>query len=58
MIKIKPRGTILENIINYFGDKFKCNFISNYGIGSYFNQKLPSDWRSINIDLIVIEDKL
>jgi hypothetical protein len=52
--KIKTKDSIISIIIDYLEDSFKENIISVYGIGSYFNKKLPSDWKITDIDVIVI----
>jgi len=52
--KIKTKDSIISNIINYLEDSFKDNIISVYGIGSYFDETLPFDWKSTDIDVIVI----
>ena len=54
MNKIKTKDSIISNIINYLEDSFKDNIISVYGIGSYFDETLPSDWKNTDIDVIVI----
>ena len=54
MNKIKTKDSIISNIINYLEDSFKDNIISVYGIGSYFDETLPFDWKSTDIDVIVI----
>jgi len=52
--EIKTKDSIISNIINYLKDSFKDNIISVYGIGSYFDESLPSDWKNNDIDVIVI----
>jgi len=52
--KIKIKDRIISNIINYLEDSFKDNIISVYGIGSYFDETLPSDWKNNDVDVIVI----
>jgi len=52
--KIIIKDSIISNIINYLEDSFKDNIISVYGIGSYFDDTLPSDWKNTDIDVIVI----
>lgn len=54
MNEIKTKDSIISNIINYLKDSFKDNIISVYGIGSYFDESLPSDWKNNDIDVIVI----
>ncbi len=54
MNKIKTKDSIISNIINYLEDSFRDNIISVYGIGSYFDKTLPSDWKNTDIDVIVI----
>jgi len=45
---------ILEKIIDNLKERFTGNIISIYGIGSYFDDSLPSDWIKKDLDLIVI----
>jgi hypothetical protein len=52
--KIKTKNSIISIIIDYLEDSFKDNIISVYGIGSYFDKTLPSDWKITDIDVIVI----
>jgi len=54
MNKIKTKDSTISIIINYLEDSFKDNIISVYGIGSYFDEALPSDWKITDIDVIVI----
>ena len=54
MNKIKTKDRIISNIINYLEDSFRDNIISVYGIGSYFDETLPFDWKITDIDIIVI----
>lgn len=54
MNKIKTKDSIISNIINYLEDSFSDNIISVYGIGSYFDETLPFDWKITDIDIIVI----
>ncbi|MBY9010773.1 MAG: hypothetical protein KGD70_00185 [Candidatus Lokiarchaeota archaeon] len=54
MNKIKTKNSIISIIIDYLEDSFKDNIISVYGIGSYFDKTLPSDWKITDIDVIVI----
>ena len=54
MKKIRTKDVIISNIINYLEDNFKDNIISVFGIGSYFDKALPSDWNITDIDVIVM----
>jgi len=56
--KIKTKDSIISIIINYLEDSFKDTIISVYGIGSYFDKTLPSDWKNTDIDVIVIVNSL
>ena len=58
MKKIRTKDVIISNIINYLEDNFKDNIISVFGIGSYFDKALPSDWNITDIDVIVIVKSL
>jgi len=52
--KIKPVDIITSSIIKYLQTNLKGEIISIFGIGSYFDKNLPSDWRNTDIDVIVV----
>jgi len=56
--KIKAVDNITTSIIKYLQTNFKGEIISIFGIGSYFDKNLPSDWRNTDIDVIVIVSTL
>ena len=58
MNKIKAVDNITTSIIKYLQTNFKGEIISIFGIGSYFDKNLPSDWRNTDIDVIVIVSTL
>ena len=58
MNKIQTKDKIISNIITYLEDNFKDNIISVFGIGSYFDKALPSDWNITDIDVIVVVKSL
>ncbi|TFG29509.1 MAG: hypothetical protein EU532_02925 [Promethearchaeota archaeon] len=59
MVKIKVNDSfLLRKILNDLEDQFSDNIISVYGIGSYFDESLPSDWIKKDLDLIVIVNSL
>jgi len=49
---------LIEGIINNLIADFPDNIISIYGIGSYFDNSLPSDWIKNDVDIIVIVKNL
>jgi len=52
------REKILDNILNDLQKRFSANIISIFGIGSYFDDSLPSDWIKNDLDIIVIVKSL
>jgi len=56
--KIKAADNITSSIIKYLQTNLKGDIISIFGIGSYFDKNLPSDWRNTDIDVIVIVSTL
>jgi len=56
--KIKAADNITTSIIKYLQTNLKGEIISIFGIGSYFDKNLPSDWRNTDIDVIVIVSTL
>ena len=58
MNKIKAVDNITTSIIKYLQTNLKGEIISIFGIGSYFDKNLPSDWRNTDIDVIVIVSTL
>ena len=59
MVKIKVNDNlILKKILDDLEDRFSDNIISVYGIGSYFDDSLPSDWIKKDLDIIVIVQSL
>jgi len=51
---IISKDPLLYKIKNDLQEKYSDDLISIYGIGSYFDEKLPSDWMKNDIDIIVI----
>lgn len=58
LIDIRSREKILELIINDLKKDQGNNILSIFGIGSYFDSNLPSDWIQNDIDIIVIVNSL
>jgi len=56
--EIKAVDNITSNIIKYLQKNLKDEIISIFGIGSYFDKNLPSDWRNTDIDVIVVSSTL
>jgi len=50
--------TVLKNVLDDLQQRFSDNIISIFGIGSYFDDSLPSDWIKIDLDIIVIVKSL
>jgi hypothetical protein len=55
---IKTKDSLILKVIAYLEDALKDSIISVYGIGSYFDKTLPSDWKIADIDVIVILNSL
>ncbi len=53
-----PKQMILKKIIKKLKTNQKTNIISIFGIGSFFDKSLPSDWKINDIDIIVIVKNL
>lgn len=51
---IISKNPLLYKIKNDLQEKYSEDLISIYGIGSYFDENLPSDWMENDIDIIVI----
>jgi len=45
---------LIKKIINDLIERYSDNIISIYGIGSYFDEDLPSDWIKNDLDLVAI----
>ena len=54
MNKIKTPDNVTLSIVKYLQTTLKGDLISIFGIGSYFDKNLPSDWRTTDIDVIVV----
>lgn len=50
----KEKCRIIYSIVQDLAEKFSENIISIYGIGSFFDRKLPDDWIKNDIDIICI----
>lgn len=50
----KEKCRTVYSIVKDIVEKFSDNIISVYGIGSYFDRKLPDDWIKNDIDIICI----
>ncbi len=50
----KEKCRITYSIVQDLAEKFSENIISIYGIGSFFDRKLPDDWIKNDIDIICI----
>jgi len=51
---IISKDPLIYKIKNDLQEKYSDDLISIYGIGSYFDENLPSDWMKNDIDIIVI----
>jgi hypothetical protein len=56
--KIKAEDKVISNIVKYLQTIIKGDLISIFGIGSYFDKNLPSDWRNTDIDVIAVVSTL
>ncbi len=52
------QDTLIKNILNNLESRFSKHIVSVFGIGSYFNDDLPSNWIKNDVDLVVIVDSL
>ena len=46
--------SLVEKLIENLKSRFRDNIIAIYGIGSYFDDSLPSTWKANDIDFIII----
>ncbi len=53
-----PDVSLSDEIVNDVVNAYSDEIISIYGIGSYFDDKLPSDWIKNDLDLVVIVKSL
>ena len=51
---MNAKDPLLEKILSELLEDFSDNIISIYGIGSYFDDRLPPDWMKNDVDLIII----
>ena len=49
---------LIKEVLDDLKSRFSGNIVSVFGIGSYFDQKLPPNWIKNDVDLIVIVDSL
>jgi ribosomal protein L40E len=52
------KDRIIERVINDLLGRYSDNIIAIYGIGSYFDDALPSNWVKNDIDLVVMVKSL
>jgi hypothetical protein len=55
---IKTKESIISNILNYLHENYRDIIISAFGIGSFFDKSLPTEWNITDIDVIVIVHSL
>lgn len=53
-----PNNSFLNELLTEIKEKYSDIIITIYGIGSFFDDLLPSDWKKIDIDIIVIVKSL
>jgi hypothetical protein len=53
-----PKDPFVASIIETLRKSLKDNLIAVYGMGSYFDDRLPSDWQKTDVDLIAIVKSL
>ena len=49
---------LIKNVLTDLTSRFSKHIVSVFGIGSYFNDDLPSNWTKNDVDLVVIVDSL
>ena len=49
---------LIKNVLTDLTSRFSKHIVSVFGIGSYFNNGLPSNWIKNDVDLVVIVDSL
>ena len=49
---------LIKNVLTDLKSRFSKHIVSVFGIGSYFDENLPSSWIKNDVDLIVIVDSL
>ena len=49
---------LIKNILTDLKSRFSKHIVSVFGIGSYFNEDLPSNWIKNDVDLVVILNSL
>ena len=49
---------LIKNVLTDLTSRFSKHIVSVFGIGSYFNDDLPSNWIKNDVDLVVIVDSL
>jgi len=54
LIVISKNSSLIKDVIDYMKVKLKANLIAVYGIGSHFDDSLPENFRTNDIDLIAI----
>jgi len=52
------KDPLIEEIIEDLKSRFSSHVISVFGIGSYFDRKLPPNWIKNDVDLVAIVDSL
>ena len=52
------RDPLIKEVLDDLESRFSEHIVSVFGIGSYFDEKLPSIWIKNDVDLVVIVDSL
>ncbi len=52
------RDPLIKNILDDLESRFSGHIVSVFGIGSYFDERLPPNWIKNDVDLVVIVDSL
>ena len=52
------RDPLIKEVLDDLESRFSGHIVSVFGIGSYFDEKLPPNWVKNDVDLVVIVDSL
>ena len=52
------RDPLIKEVLSDLNSRFSGHIVSVFGIGSYFDEKLPPNWIKNDVDLVVIVDSL
>jgi len=55
---MNQQDPLIKGLLDDLESRFSDNIVSVFGIGSYFNQNLPSNWIKNDVDLVAIVNSL